>query len=58
MLVLVPFKPDLVSVSVYGVANIGFVFMTWILVRQEAHTLTIGDGHACAFSTGPGPNIS
>ena len=29
---------------------------TWILVRQEVHTLSIGSRHACAFRTGPGPN--
>ena len=31
--------------------------MMWILVRQELRTLRIGNGHTCASSTGPGPNI-
>ena len=26
----------------------------YILVRQEVHTLSIGNGHTCAFRTGPG----
>ena len=30
---------------------------TWILVRQEVHTLGIGTGNASASRTGPGPNI-
>ena len=30
--------------------------MTWILVRQEAHTLGIGTGNMHASRTGPGPN--
>ena len=29
---------------------------TWILVRQEVHTLGIGTGNARASRTGPGPN--
>ena len=23
---------------------------------QEVHTISIGNGHACAFDTGPGPD--
>ena len=30
----------------------------WILVRQEVHTLSIGNGLACTFSTGPGRTIA
>ena len=30
---------------------------TWILVRQEVHTLGIGTGNTHASRTGPGPNI-
>ena len=29
----------------------------WILVQQEVHTLLVGTGHACAFSTSTGPII-
>ena len=30
---------------------------TWLMVRQEVHTLGIGTGNARASRTGPGPNI-
>ena len=30
---------------------------TWILVRQEVHTLGIGTGNTRTSRTGPGPNI-
>ena len=40
-----------------GVATLLYNSPTWILVRQEVHTLGIGTGNVRASRTGPGPNI-